>query len=908
MRAQTRGKRMLGRQKATAASVEDANGATDLQAGQTRDSDVPCGKNGKPLRGRALKRYERAAENQERANLRAGLRQAKRERRQIQAEAKSMGIEARLKAQDRDAKKRSAANKDRLKRARTVQGSIGFEKMHEDGLCMVREGLYSRTVSFDDIGYRTSRIDEQKRIFNAYCDLLNYLDASMHLQLNIVNKPITQEEFNRKVFLEPLGDQNDRLVEEYNAMLATHSSEQGQTIEQYRYLTVSVEAPTREKAQVLLGTALNDIQEQLRAIGSDSHRLDGRERLALLASQLLPKEEYAYDYESGWYENLSPKDSISPMGFDFKPNGANTYFKFGEKHGEVLYMKELPADLGDDFISDLLDLPLPINVTMHYTAFDHAKAVTEVRKKLAFMDQQRASEAKQAAKQGLDSSFVSDELKHQKEQGADLLNQLRNQNQRLLFVSGLIYVWGETYEELDSAVFQLCAEARKSGVKLASLDMRQKLGLNATLPIGCDYSDVLRTMTTAEASIFMPFLSAELAMQGGTYGGINNVSGKMIIYNRKMLKAPMGWILGKPGGGKSFSVKREAFNNFITNPYDEFIFVDPKGEYGLFVEAVGGEVYKIAPDSTTWINPFDISTLYAGEGGNPVAFKSSFILTMIDSVLGGPNGVGAVEHTIIDRVVKLLYRDMRDDWAPEEMPTMVEFYELLKAQKDPEALRLARGLELYTTGTLSCFTHRTNTTVHKRIRTYDTSALPVALRPLAMLIVLDQVNNRAAYNYARGVRTWLYIDEAQNYFEQPTSIEYFDKTFSEGRSKLIIPTAITQNVDRVICHDRARQMLSNSDFLLLLSQAANDLKYLAPTINMSPREVDCLTNAKPGSGLMIHGAARIPFKDEFPKNTELYRLFSTDPNEREEEARRKRQAEKIARANAARDQEKHNGR
>lgn len=894
---------MLGRKSATIERPTNASGAVDPQVENSNGSDAPCGTNGMPLRGRKLKRFEQARLKQEKKALKAELKRATQERKSVVAEAKSMGIESRLKVQERNAKQRSAMNKDRIRKAKSVQGSIGFKKMYEDGLCLIHDSLYSCCVSFDDIGYRTSRKDEQERIYNTFCELLNYLDENLHLQLNIINKPIQQEEFNKKVFLNPLGNEIDHLVDEYNDMLAMHSSEQGQTIEQERYLTISADAPTVEKAQMLLGSALNAIQELLRSIGSDSHRLDGKERLALLASQLLPNEEYSYDYESGWYEKFTPKDSISPMSFDFKPSGANTYFKFGEVYGEVLYMKDLPSDLGDEFISSLLDLPLAMNVTMHYTATDPAKAIVEVRKKLSFMDQQRASEAKEAVSQGLDSSFVSSELTEHMNQGADLLHQLRNRNQRLLFVSGLIFVWGETYEKLDSAVFQICSEARKSGVKMTSLDMRQKMGLNATLPIGCDYSDILRTMTTAEASIFMPFLSAELAMRDGAYGGINSVSGKMIIYNRKMLKAPMGWILGKPGGGKSFAVKREAFNNYVINPYDEFIFIDPKGEYGLFVEAMGGEVYKIAPDSTTWINPFDISMLYAGEGANPVAFKSSFILTMIDAVLGGPSGVGPTEHTIIDRVVKMLYCDMRDDWKPEEMPTMVEFYELLKAQPDPEAMRLARGLELYTTGSLSCFTHRTNTTVHKRIRSYDTSALPVALRTLAMLIVLDQVNNRAAYNYARGVRTWLYIDEAQNFFEQPTSIEYFDKTFSEGRSKLIIPTAITQNVDRVVRHDRARQMLSNSDFLLLLSQATNDLKYLAPTLNMSPREIDCVTNAKPGSGLMIHGAARIPFKDNFPKNTELYALLSTDPNEREQEAEKKRQEEKIARAQAEREQE-----
>lgn len=832
---------------------------------------------------------------------RAAAKRAARDLEETKAK-KEQSVEARLRAEEKAAKKEAARSARRMRRSKTVQGSVGFEKMYEDGVCMVRPGLYSRTIAFDDVGYQTARAEDQSRIFNRYCELLNYFNESIHLQLTLVNNPISHDEFNESIFLRPLGDGNDDLVAEYNRMLADKSAEQTHTIDQQRFFTVSVNAPSREKAAALLSNATSDIMEQLHTIGSESRTLDGVERLGLLSQLLRPGEKFSFDYEDAFFSDMPAKDAVVPDSFDFRPQGSPNYFKFGEKFGEILFFRDLPSEMNDKFLAGIMDLSIPLAISLHFTSMDQAEAVALVRKKLAFMDKQRANEAKQAARQMLDSSFVSSELLHSMDEATDLLDALRSRNQRMVFLSGMVFVWGDTYEELDNAIFQVTAEARKSSMKLSSLSMRQKQGLNACLPIGCDYSEIKRTTTTAEAAVFVPFSTSELSQKGGAYYGQNQVSSNLIIFNRKTLKAPMGWVLGKPGGGKSFAVKREIFNTLVTNPDDEVIVIDPMGEYSLFIEQIGGEVVRIDPASTTYLNPFDISEMYAGEGVNPVAFKSEFILTMMDSIIGD-GAVGPIEHSIIDRVTKALYFDMRDDWGPEDCPTMADFYSLLSEQPEPEAAQMARAIELYTKGTLDVFNHHTNVSVGPRVRSYDTKALGGGLRVLGMLVVLDQVQNRASYNFARGVRTWLYIDEAQNFFENANSIDYFDKTYSEGRKKLIIPTAITQNVDRVIIHDKARQMLSNSDFILLLSQSSNDVQRLRQILSLSPREIDYVTNSKPGWGLLLAGASRIPFKDDFPKNTRLYELFSTDPNEREERMRRMRAEELIATKKAERESE-----
>lgn len=858
---------------------------------------------GRPLKGRKLKKAQSQAKAEKMQDANEDLAAARQAVNEVTQEQRNRGVDARLREQKkmRTEEQKKAARK--LAKAKTVQEALGFEKVFEDGICLVRPGLYSQTIKFEDVGYQTARIEDQKRIFNRYCELLNIFDDDVHLQLNLINNPIPREQYNQSIFLHKPGDSNDHFVEEYNEMLASKSAEQPHTIDQQRYFTVTVNAESRAEAIPALASVTNDIREQLRSCGSDSHILDGQERAALLASQLIPDEEYEYDFARGFKEHYSVRDSVCPSSLDFKPSGSSEWFKLGSRCAEVLYIKEYPADLDDRFLSSLMELQIPINVTIHFTPMDHGDSIDLIRRKMVFMDQQRASEAKNAVRNGLDPSFVSSELLHTMDETNELLTQLRDKDQRMLFTSILIYVWGKDYDELDKSVMEITRRARKASVKLGSLDMRQRQGLASALPVGYDYSDVKRTLTTASAAIFMPFSAQELVVKGGIYGGQNNVTNNMIFYNRKKLKAPNGWVLGKPGRGKSFAVKREIFSNFINNPEDEFLIIDPQNEYGMFARAVGGIVYDIDPSSETYINPFDISDDYDLDGSNPVAFKSSFIMTMINSIVAS-NGsaLSAADRTIIDRVVKIIYRDMRSDWTLDEMPTLMDFFEVLKQQPEVEAKRMVTTLELYTEGSLSCFTHHTNVPYDGRMRVFNTKSLPRSLQSMGMLIVLDQVSNRASYNYKRGVRTWLYVDEAQKFFESDYSIDYFDQVFSEGRKKLIIPTAITQNVDRVLKHDKARQMFSNSDFNLVLGQSDNDLtRHLVPTLHLSAKEKEWLSEegSKPGYGLLICGASRILFRDEFPKGTDLYELFSTDPNEREERLRREREEQRIAANNNA---------
>lgn len=808
---------------------------------------------------------------------------------------KKQSVDARLKAESKSSKKNMLKKLRARNTAKTVQAAIGYNKMFEDGICEVEVGVYSRTIRFSDITYQTAKLDDQKMIFNRYCELLNYLNDSIHLQLNLINDPVDRESYNKSIALAAEGLEGKPLeyLAEYNKMLSEKSAESTHVIDQQRYFTVTVNAPTYKKAVPLLASVTDDLIEQLHRMGCVAERLDGKERLALLATQLIPDDAFDIDFEDMFFNSLTTKDYIAPASMDFRPQGSSKRFMVGDKHAQVLFVKQFPSDLNDRMLADLADLPVPMNITLHITALDQADAIDLVRKKLSFMNQQRASEAKDAVKQGLDPSFISLELQHSMSEATDLLDNLRNKNQRLFLTSLLVYICADSIDELEESAFQVMSEARKSSVKLATFSLRQRQGLNSCLPLGIDHSGILRTGTTAATAIFIPFATQELSQSGAAYYGQNQLSNKLILFNRKTLKSPMGWVFGKPGSGKSFATKREILNTFFANPDDEVIIIDPACEYPFVTTMLGGEVVNISASSAAHLNPFDINENYTDAGVNPVIFKAEFILSLCSLLIGGAYGLTPVEKSIIDRCTGIIYSGVDTAGGPEAMPTLIDFYKVLEKQPDSEARNIAKALEVYVKGSLSSFAHHTNVKTNSRIVCYTTKELGTQLKTFGMMTVLDQVWNRVTANQGRGKRTWLYIDEAQNFFANEYTVDYLDKCWAEGRKMLLICTGITQNVDRVLAHGQAKQMFSNSDFMLLLSQSSNDMNILANTLSLSKQQLSYVTNSKEGCGLLVAGSAVIPFKDSFPKNTELYKMMSTDPSEAEERRKTKKRKQLL---------------
>ena len=744
--------------------------------------------------------------------------------------------------------------------------------MFEDGICEIEPGLYSRTFKFSDINYQTARRDEQVDLFTRYCEALNYCDPTMHLQISIVNRRINHDNFKETMFMGLHEDGLDKYRKEMNGMLAEKALQGQNSILREKYLTFSTSATSYATAIPALARLETDLTGHFKALGCEVHEQSGLERLELIHDIFRPEDRFHFSYDDLIESSLTTKNFVAPVSFDFSKKDM---FSFGNHYGQVLFLRELPAELSDKLISELSDLPLDMNITIHIRNEDQGKALEYVRRQISFMEMEATGKQDQAVQKGRNTEIaIPMETRRSYEEATKLLDLLENKNQRMFKVTVLVYTYADDMETLQDNAFQIMATARKNNVKIDALDLRQREGINSIMPVGKNHVNIERTLTTASTAIFIPFTTMELYQKGGMYYGLNALSRNMVIFNRYSLKAPNGVILGSPGSGKSFAAKREIINVLLNDPNAEVLIIDPEREYTQLAKGFDGEVVHISAGSKNYINPMDCSMDYADDE-EPLHLKAEFILTICELLAGGRQGLTAGQRSIISRACKICYNPYFANPKKNPVPTLREFYEVVKQQPEPEAKGLALDLEIYIEGTLSVFANRTNVDTQKRLVVYDVRDLGKQLRTFGMLVVLDQIWNRITQNRAIGKRTWIYIDEIQLLFSNEYSANYFFELWSRSRKWGAVPTGITQNVETLLLSDLARRMLSNSDFIMMLNQATSDRMELAGLLNISNKQLSYVTNSEPGHGLLFAGKSIVPFLDNFPSDTELYHMMTT---------------------------------
>lgn len=463
------------------------------------------------------------------------------------------------------------------------------------------------------------------------------------------------------------------------------------------------------------------------------------------------------------------------------------------------------------------------------------------------------------------------------------MEDLQSRNERMFLVTIVFLNTAKTKQELDNAVFQTAGIAQKYNCSLRRLDYMQEPGLMSSLPLGLNLIPIKRALTTTSTAIFVPFTTQELFMEGESlYYGLNALSNNMIMVDRKKLKNPNGLILGTPGSGKSFSAKREITNAFFVTQ-DDIIIGDPEGEYYPLVNALGGQVIHISPTSHDYINPMDINLDYSDDD-NPLGFKSDFILSLCELIMGSRNGIEAEEKSVIDRCLPLVYQKYFEAPVPENMPILGDLYECLRQQKEVQAQRIATALEIYVNGSLKVFNHRTNVELNNRIVCFDIKDLGKQLKKLGMLIVQDQVWNRVTVNRAAHKSTRYYIDEFHLLLKEEQTAAYSVEIWKRFRKWGGIPTGITQNIKDLLASREIENIFENSDFIYMLNQAAGDRQILAKQLNISPHQLSYVTNSGEGEGLIFYGSTIIPFKDKFDKSLRLYSLMTTKVSDLEEQA------------------------
>ena len=769
--------------------------------------------------------------------------------------------------------RRGPAAKGKKRAALSAQQTIPYVRMLPDGVCQLPGGLYTKTVEYEDINYSVASTEDQTAIFSGWSSFLNYFDSSLPFQLSFINRR-SHSRSRYKVNIPQAEDDFNSVRAEFTGMLKNQIARSNNGIERSKYITFGIPAESLDEARPRLERVEADVMSNFKRLGVPSEPMDGRARLALLHGQMHPesREPFRFSWGDIAKTGLGTKDFIAPDSFDFRQP---RLFRMGQYWGAASYLQILASELSDKLLAEILELDAEMTVTLHIQTVDQLKAIKTIKGKISDIGKMKVEEQRKAVRAGYDPDILPPDLITFSKDAAELLADLQSRNERMFLLTFTVVNLAPTRQRLENDIFTVGGIAQKYNCTLKRLDWQQEQGFVSSLALGGNEVEIQRGMTTSSTAVFIPFMTRELRMAGPSlYYGMNALSHNVIMADRKKLKSANGLYLGSTGSGKSFAAKRELLNVFLTIPQDRIIIVDPMGEYAPLVRRLGGQVIEIAPDSPNHINPMDIQ-MGGNDEDSPLSMKADFLLSLCELVVGGKEGLQPIEKTVIDRCVRLVYRDLALGVGDGRMPLLQDLYEELLKQPEPEARRVATALELYCTGSLN---HPTNVKTDCRVVCIVLKGMGDNLRKIAMHVTNEFVNSSVNTNYQSGISTWCYFDEFHVLLRDQLTASYFVSIWQMLRKRGCVPSALTQNVKHLLASPEIQNILDNTDFMILLSQAQSDRAILAKQLGISEHQLSYITHSNSGEGLLFYGNVTIPFMDRFPRG-EIYDLLTTRPED-----------------------------
>ena len=759
----------------------------------------------------------------------------------------------------------------------TAQKSIPFYTMYPNGICHVDENTYNCMIEFSDVNYELLSEADKHDFQKKYKQFINYFDSGISIQMLLINRRAEAELLEQNIRLSPVGDRHDELREELSQMLETAAVQENKGIVRTRYFLLGIKENEKKEASRRLKSIAENVKENLLKLGVKSRILNGIQRLRVLYEYFNQDTQmpFRFSYANAAACGHSVKDYIAPAVFDFR---YASRLKSGNMHGSMFYVAMLTENLEDDFLTKLTAIDENLTVSIHYNCMDPIKAAKFIRQMLSDVQKMKVDNQKEAVNKGYDMDIMPADIPAYEKDLLKQAEELNGSNQKVIWTTFLIGCFGKTRQEMEHVIQKVRGIVEQANCELRPLTNQQEDAFMSASPIGNNKIDILRNLATDVLAALVPFRTQELHTGGeAIYYGINPQSGNLIMADRKKLKTPNGVILGKPGSGKSFNGKRELLCVFLM--MDDYIIIfDPEKEYGTLVEALGGEVVRLAADSDHFLNPMDIQISHMGDK-EALDLKSDFILTLCDMVAGKQKPLGNDDRGVIDQCINKVYKKYFDNPTPENMPILGDLYDALNAMDDSKAKRIADNLYLFVHGSQNYFNHRTNIDTENRIICYETCDLGTQLKEIGMLVVQDAVWNRVSKNREKKISTRYYCDEVHLLLREKQTAGYVVEMWKRFRKWGGIPTALTQNVADFLRSPEIEGILGNSDFICLLNQSPEDREILAGKLHLSKEQLAFVTDSEQGCGLLKYDSVVVPFKDNYPKNTKTYAMMTTKPDE-----------------------------
>ena len=771
----------------------------------------------------------------------------------------------------------------------SAQETIPYKMPNPDGVFESADGYFTQTIAFDDITYQLLDNDPKNMLFERWCRLNNFFDQEIHFQWNYGNMELDKEEYSKEFIIKKQKDEFNVVRKEYSDMLVNRFAKGTNNLHKERYLTYGIHASDYKTAKRKLSKITKNLEKHYKKLGSKCKVLDGYERLELLFRIFHPAtaEKLLWNFDMPVKTGLSSKDFIAPSSFSFKSGpelNATKYFRSGDRVGAVSYLSIFASDMEDRIVSDILSLDSNVWISIHADALPRDEALQLAKDNLTSVQAMIIDEQKSAVASGYDMDILPPEMETYRDAGEKLYHDLQRKDEQLFIVTITIVQTAETRKKLEDNIFELEGILKPYQCRLVRLDNRQEQGYMSALPLGNNNIEVKRTFSTTDLAIFIPFTTKELYASSGQYYGVNSLSNNVIMVNRKKLVNPNALVFGMPGFGKTFFVKREILDMFLKTSDDRLI-IDPEGEYRWIVKLLRGQIVRVALNSPVHINPMEINLFAQNEEDkdyDPIAEKCNFVVSMCELILGDKAYLGKREVAVIDEACKKVYSRFAENPVPENMPILGDLYDELRSiqgEKREIAMNLSIALSRYVTGSLSYFNHRSNVNINSRLVCFDLKEMDANQRDLTMLIIQETIWDRVAANRAKKRFTWVDIDEFHLLLRNPLTAAYSVEIYKRFRKWGGVICGITQNIKDLFRSPEIQNILDTTNFIAMLNQSGDDARLLSEHLELSEEEESYIKSGEPGKGLLWVEGVKVPFEDDFPKNTICYKVMTTKPEE-----------------------------
>lgn len=792
---------------------------------------------------------------------------------------------------------KNTGTKKKIKSAKTAQETVPFKRLYKNGIIETDSGIFSKTYKIDSVNFTSLSKADQTAMFGRYREFLNSFSPDVTIQITLNNRNTDRDALLRSITCKSALDKYNDYRDEINTMLEDKLNVGNSCIINERCITVSVKSRSITEAMNKFIKIDGDIDTGLKNISGMSETstkpLSSEERVKQLHDILNVGHEtdlkLPIDFAANKKMNIPVHDLIAPSSFEFKKD----YMMIGDKYAKALFLKSLPLSFSTEFMADLSTLPFNYLANIEIEPISPDEAIKKVTRKATGIRKDVMAAQQEAAKSNYSPDLISPTLKTAREQMEFLQEDLRDGSQKLFGNNVVFLVFGDTKEEVSRNAKSLISIGSSYTLTISDLFLWQEIGFRSALPLGICEVPVTRSLTTDGVSLFIPFSTKELIEDGGIYYGLNAISNNLIMYNRLAAKNQNALIVGVSGSGKSFAAKREMAIVYLTTNHEIYV-LDPENEYGALAEALDGSVVRLEAGSKVYINPFDMDIQYGdsedAQNSNPVTMKSDYICMLCETAMGGRYEISTIERSIIDRVVIQLYKPYMAHMAElndksitcdtDASPTMDDFYELLMAQPEREAVNIALALEIYCRGSFDTFAHRTNVDVNNRFTVYNINKIGTGMKEMGVQVCLNHVWNKIISNQSKGKHTWFYLDEFHLLTKTHSSAAFLQQIWKRARKWNGVPTAITQDVEDLLTNSESRAIINNCNFIMMFSQSPMGRAALAEMYNISETLLPYITGAKKGQGLLYNGQFLVPFVDDFPKDTKLYKMLTSDGSER----------------------------